>query len=221
MLAESAVFGGRVCPSHLYRPATSLRSAPSLACSWGFLRCAVANNWPDAHRHRTASESCFLGAMAYCRTHTSSSESYRERNRLRKRPERTNGTPKRASVCVPSSAAFGEQSPKARASERNASYTRTVDHVFSTGPGPARPQPVSAHEVTATSNKPSKERQSVIDKTSTKHQPGVNGTPTKRQPVINETSTERQIEDFLDENGKSADGLINGTHREGWLDRLR
>ena len=92
VLAESAVFGGRVCPSHLHRPATSLRSAPSLACAWGFLRCAVANNWPDAHRRRTASGNCSLGATPCCRTHTSSSESYRERNRLRKAPERTNGT---------------------------------------------------------------------------------------------------------------------------------
>ena len=93
VLAESAVFGGRVCPSHLHRPATSRRSAPSRACVWDSAWSAPANSSHDVSHHRTASGNCSLGATLYYRTHTSSGASYRERNRLRKVPERTNGTP--------------------------------------------------------------------------------------------------------------------------------
>ena len=199
MLAESAAFDCVVFPSHFHRPATSLRSAPFHACLWGSAWSALANSSHGASHHRTASGNCFLGATPCCRTHTSSGALYRERSRLRKHPERTNGTPRPVSDLVRSRAAFVALSRKARASERNTSCTRTVFHVSATGLGPARPQPVSAHEVTATSNKPSKKRQSVIYKTSTERQPVINQASTERLRMINKTSTEHQIEDFLDE----------------------
>ena len=129
--------------------------------------------------------------MAYCRTHTSSGASYRERNRSRKHPERTNGTPRCASVCVLTSAAFGEQALKDRASERNASEARSSDSVRSTGLSSVRPQPDGTRERNESSNKPPTKRQPVINQASTDRQPSVNGTSTGHQRNVNGTSNRR------------------------------
>lgn len=194
VLAESAAFDCVVSPSHLHRPATLLRSAPFPACLWGSAWSALANSSHDVSHHRTASGNCSLGPTPCCRTHTSSGASYRERNRWRKHPERTNGTPRPVSDLVHSRAAFGALSPKARASERNASCTRTVDHLFATSLGPDRPQPVSAQG------------------TSIGHRQNVNGTSTGHQPSVNGTSTNDQ----QNVNGTS----IHGFSRREWKKRL-
>ena len=191
MLAESSVFGRRVCPSHFHRPATSLRSAPFRACSWDSAWSAPANSSHDVSHHRTASGNCSLGATLCYRTHTSSVASYRERNRSRKHPERTNGTPRCASVCASTSAAFGEQSLKRRTSERNDSGARSSDSVLSTGLSSVRPQPDGMRERNASSKRPPTKRQPVINQASTGRQPSVNGTSTGHQRNVNGTSNRR------------------------------
>ena len=96
-----------------------------------------------------------------------------------------------ASVCVRGSAAFGAQSLKDRASERNASEARSSDSVRSTGLSSVRPQPDGTRERNASGSKPPTKRQPVINQASTGHQPSVNGTSTGHQRNVNGTSNRR------------------------------
>ena len=180
------------CPSHLHRPATSLRFAPLRACCWGSAWSAPANSSRDESHHRTASGHCSLGVNRFGRTHTSSGASYRERNRSHKHPERTNGTPRFVSVFVPSHEAFGAQSRMDHASERNASEARSSDSVRSTVLSSVRQKPTGTRERNAGSKNPSTEHQWVINQASTERQPSVNETSTKRQRNVNRSSTKRQ-----------------------------
>ena len=174
VLAEFVAFVRLACPSHLHRPATSLRFAPFQACFWGSAWSALANSSHDVSHRRTASGHCSLGVNRFGRTHTSSRASYRERNRSRKHPERTNGTPRSVSVFVHSHEAFGAQSLKEHSLERNASEARSSGSVLSTVLSSVRQKPNGTRERNAGSKKPSTEHQWVVNQASTKHQPVIN-----------------------------------------------
>ncbi len=108
--AGSAEFDRLACPSYAHLLAPSLRSDSSLACLWGSTRSALANSLHGASHRRTASGNCSLGATPYRKKYIPSGTSYRERNRLRKPPARTQGRCGRSSVLVHNSGAFGTPS---------------------------------------------------------------------------------------------------------------
>ena len=183
VLAESVVFWGRVCPSHLHRPATSLRSAPFRACSWGSASSASANSSHGVSHHRTAYGNCSLGAMAYCRTHTSSGASYRERNRSRKHPERTE-----RQVCF----RFRSQQRSVRCAVSEGSRIRT-ERLGSTVFGLCTLHGTVFSSTAARWHaRKEHEQQQAANEASTSHQPSVNRSSTKRQRNVNRSSTKRQ-----------------------------
>ena len=106
-LAGSAAFDRLASPSSAHLLAPSLRSDASRACLWGSTRSALANSLHGASHRRTASGNCSLGATPYRKKYIPSGPSYRERNRLRKPPARTQGRCGRSSVLVHNSGAFG------------------------------------------------------------------------------------------------------------------
>ena len=110
VLAGSAEFDRLASPSYLHLLAPSLRSAPSRAYLWGSTRSALANSLHGASHRRTASGNCSLQATPCHRKYIPSGTSYRERNRLRKPPARTQGRCGRSSVLVHNSGAFGARS---------------------------------------------------------------------------------------------------------------
>ena len=188
VLAESAASDCVVCPSHLHRPAASLRSAPSRACLSGSAWRAPANGSHDVSHHRTASESCSLGAMAYCRTHTSSSESYRERNRSCKYSERTNGTPGVLPFAFPAALRSLRSLPKH--AHPNATHPARVP--LTTYSPPALDQLDRSQSAPRKQPRPATSRPRNVNRSSTKRQPNINGTSTKRQRNVNRSSTKRQ-----------------------------
>ncbi len=109
-LAGSAAFDRLASPFYAHLLATSIRSDSSLACLWGSMRSALASSLHGASHRRTASGNCSLGATPYRKKYIPSGTSYRERNRLRKPPARTQGRCGRGSVRVHRSGAFGARS---------------------------------------------------------------------------------------------------------------
>ena len=177
----------------------SVRLLPTLVVLGLCVRSALANSSHGASHHRTASGNCFLGQRLVCRTHTSSGALYRERSRLRKHPERTNGTPRPVSDhrsqprCVRCAV-----SP--RASERNTSCTRTVISMY---------PPPALTSSTAASQRPrsNRDQQQAVQETSIGHLQNVNGTSTGHQPSVNGTSTNDQPN-------------VNGTSNRGFSTRV-
>ena len=130
-----------------------------------------------------------------------------------------------ASVCVRGSAAFGAQSLKDRASERNASEARSSDSVRSTGLSSVRPQPDGTRERNASGSKPPTKRQPVINQASTGHQPSVNGTSTGHQRNVNGTSNRRfsrretNESHFGGHQRNTQSGLVDGNAVSGYAGR--
>ena len=176
-------FGGRVCPSHFHRPATSLRSAPFPRLLLGLcVEGAPANSSHDVSHPRTASGTTPWGNFYY-RTLTSSGCIVPRTESLAQASERTNGTLRCASFAFPPAQRSAHQSLKI------ASNGTLRKHGLRTLCAPRaclqfdRSQMARAKE---------REPQGAANETSTGHQPSVNRSSTKRQRNVNRSSTKRQ-----------------------------
>ena len=150
-----------------YRPQTALRSAfPRL-----LLGLCVECSANSSHDGRSSQNRLELppGATLYYQNAHFIGASYRERNHGAKHPERTNGTPRCASVAFPP-AQRSASSHRRDAHHNDASGARGADHVLSTGlSSVVRPQPDGTRR--------KREPQRAANETSTGHN--------QRQPVIN------------------------------------